>query len=162
MIKKAKEFALKAHDQQRYGDKPYIVHLKAVVNHLECYGETAQVVGYLHDVVEDTEVSYNELKELFGKFIADCVAIVTDELGSNRKERKKKTYKKMAKVSGDLALALTVKAADRLANIQACIAGNNNDLLDVYKKEHPNFQRSVYRENLCEEIWQKIEASLNA
>lgn len=162
MLKKAKEFALKAHGQQLYGDKPYIVHLQAVVSHLECYGETAQIVGYLHDVVEDTEVSYNEVKELFGKFIADCVAIVTDEPGSNRGARKKKTYEKMSKVSGDLELALTVKAADRLANLQACLTDDNKKLLAMYKNEHPTFQLSVYRKNLCEDIWQKIEVSINA
>ena len=156
MIEQAKKFAVQAHGEQKYGVKPYVVHLEAVVSHLKDYGETAQIIAYLHDVVEDTEVSYEEVKDYFGQFVADCVAIVTNQPGSSRKERKKKTYKKMAKVSGDLELALIVKAADRLANIQACVADDNFKQLDVYKSEHVAFQASVYRKGLCEDIWQKI------
>ena len=162
MIEKAKKFAVDAHGEQKYGDKPYVVHLDAVVSHLKAYGENAQIVGYLHDVVEDTEISYEKVKEVFGEFIADCVGIVTDEAGQNRKERKKKTYEKMAKVIGDLELALIVKAADRLANIEACLAGGNKDLLAMYKAEHLTFQMSVYRKGLCDDIWQKLEESLGA
>lgn len=162
MITKAKEFAVKAHGQQMYGNKPYIVHLEAVVSNLKKYGETAQIIGYLHDVVEDTEVSLNVINEHFGEFITECVAIVTDEAGNNRKERKKKTYNKMANVSGDLELALIVKAADRLSNIQACVAGYNKELLAMYKHEHPTFQKSVYRQELCDDIWKKMDDSLNS
>lgn len=157
MITKAKEFAVKAHGLQKYGNKPYIVHLNDVVSHLKDYGETAQIIGYLHDVIEDTNISYDEVKEIFGEYVADCVAIVTDEPGANRKERKTKTYKKMANVSGDLQLALTVKAADRLSNIQACNVGGNESLMAMYKKEHSTFLKSVYRKGLCDRIWQQIE-----
>ena len=156
MINKAKEFAIAAHADQKYGDKPYIVHLQAVVNNVQSYGVIAQVVAYLHDVVEDTEVSYEDVKNAFGEFVADCVAIVTDEPGEDRKQRKKMTYEKMAQVSGDLELALTVKAADRLANIQACAKGSNARLMAVYKSEHAVFTEAVYRMGLCDDIWEKI------
>lgn len=162
MIEKAKKFAVEAHGEQKYGNKPYVVHLEAVVNNLKNHGENAQIIGYLHDVVEDTEITYEEVKNSFGEFVADCVEIVTDEPGNSRKERKKKTYEKMAKVSGELELALTVKAADRLANIHACIKGGNTDLMEMYKGEHLTFQTSVYRKNLCEDIWRRIGEALNA
>jgi (p)ppGpp synthase/HD superfamily hydrolase len=57
MINKAKEFAIKHHGEQKYGDRPYSFHLDQVVSYLVPYGETAQVIGYLHDVVEDTDVT---------------------------------------------------------------------------------------------------------
>lgn len=152
MLNKAKTFAIKAHGEQKYGDEPYIVHLEAVVANLESYGEKAQIIGYLHDLIEDTDVSYQDVKNVFGDLIANCVAIVTDEEGHNRKERKARTYKKMSEVTGELELALIVKAADRLANIQACLKYGNERLLNMYKDEHPVFRSSVYREGLCDNI----------
>ena len=88
--------------------------------------------------------------------------VVTDEPGTNRKGRKAKTYEKMASVSGELELALIVKAAVRLANFRACVAQNNSGLLSMYKNEHPIFKQSVYRPSLCEPLWQEIERIVNA
>jgi (p)ppGpp synthase/HD superfamily hydrolase len=160
MLKKAQLFAINAHGDQLYGEKSYSVHLEHVVSLLNGYGEIAQVIGYLHDVVEDTKVSIADIKNEFGVFIADCVAILSDESGQNRKERKTKTYAKMSKVSGELELALVVKAADRLANLQASYSGNNTRLLKMYKKEHEVFKYSVQRDGLAIKIWQDIEKLL--
>lgn len=156
----AKEFAVEAHGKQKYGDKPYIVHLEAVVQNLLNYSEDAKVIGYLHDVIEDTDVSYKKINDVFGPFVADCIAIITDEPGLNRKDKKLKTFDKMSKVSGELELALTVKAADRLANIEACITQGNSKLLGMYIKEHPMFYTAVYREYRCENIWLKIKVAI--
>jgi guanosine-3',5'-bis(diphosphate) 3'-pyrophosphohydrolase len=162
LVEKAKEFAVKAHGDQKYGELPYVVHLQAVANHLKPYGENAEVLGFLHDVVEDTSVSKEEVESEFGKFISECVAILTDEAGSNRKERKAKTYLKMSKVGAELNLALIAKVADRLANLEACVKAGNNSLLSMYKGEHPAFRNAVYREGLCEELWLKVEAIVAA
>ena len=43
--------------------QPYIFHLDATAALLESYGEQAQVVGYLHDVIEDTSVTELEIAE---------------------------------------------------------------------------------------------------
>lgn len=156
MLDKARLFALNAHADQKYGDKPYIFHLEAVVAYLQPYGEQAKVIGYLHDVVEDTPVSVADIENTFGLFVAECVSILTDEPGKNRKERKQKTYAKMAQVNGKTVLALVVKAADRLANLDECVANQNASKLTMYKNEHPVFQQSVYREGLCEDLWLRI------
>jgi (p)ppGpp synthase/HD superfamily hydrolase len=157
METQARLFALKHHGEQKYGKHPYIVHLDAVAEFVRQYGETAVVIAYLHDVVEDTYVTLGEIKEVFGTLIADCVAVVTDESGKDRQERKEKTYRKMAQVRGETEIALQVKAADRLANMQACIADNKERLLAVYRKEHPFFQKAVYRPGLCDEIWEQLD-----
>ncbi len=157
MIEIARSFAIDAHGGQMYGARPYHVHLDAVAALVSEYGDVAQVVAYLHDVVEDTSVELGTIEDRFGKLVADCVSILTDEPGENREARKRKTYSKMAKVSGDLKLALIVKAADRLANMRACISDKNTAMLDVYKNEHSVFRKSVYRENLCFSFWHEMD-----
>jgi (p)ppGpp synthase/HD superfamily hydrolase len=162
MKEQARNFAIVSHGDQKYGSHPYSVHLDAVAKIARPFGETAEIIAYLHDVVEDTEVTVEEVEAQFGKLVADSVAILTDESGENRKERKSKTYEKMAKVTGETEIALVVKAADRLANMRACVADKNQRLLSVYKSEHPVFRESVFRSNACNEIWSELETIFNA
>jgi len=162
LLEKARRFAIQAHQTQEYGNQPYVYHLDAVVAHLKPYSVEAQVVGYLHDVIEDTTTSYTDIKGEFGGLVADCVSILSDEAGASRKERKALTYKKMAAVSGELELALTVKVADRLANMEACQNDNKLDLLNIYKSEHAVFKSSVYRCGSCDDLWEKIQAIMDA
>ncbi len=129
---KARNFAIERHADQCYGDRPYSFHLDQVANIASAYGDDAVIIAYLHDVVEDTDTSVEEIESLFGPLVSQCVAILTDEPGAHREERKAKTYKKMAKVSGELELALIVKAADRLANIKACVADGKVELLNMW------------------------------
>lgn len=162
MTDKARTFAMAAHGAQTYGDKPYIHHLETVAGILKPYGEEAVIIGYLHDVVEDTIVSIDDIQSAFSEFVADCVAILSDEPGNNRKQRKAKTFQKMAGVTDKKTLALIVKAADRLANIEACQSDNNAGLLRMYKQEHEPFARAVYRPGLCEDIWERINRAVAA
>ena len=75
VVPRARAFAVDAHGEQRYGDQPYVVHLDAVAALLAPFGETAQAIGYLHDVVEDTPVRLQAVREAFGDLVADCVAL---------------------------------------------------------------------------------------
>jgi len=156
-IKKARDFAIKAHKDQKYGAMPYSVHLDAVASIVKPFGERAQVIALLHDVVEDTASSVADIKALFGDCIAKCVHILTDEPGESREIRKSATYQKMAKVEGELTLALVVKAADRLANMRVCVKDADQRRLRMYQSEYAVFRRSVYRKNLCEDIWQQLD-----
>lgn len=153
----ARDFAVRAHADQRYGTQPYVVHLDAVASIVHPHGDVAEVIAYLHDVVEDTSVSIQEIENEFGSFIANCVALLTDEPGETRQERKRKTYQKLGLVRGDLQLALLVKAADRLANVRACIEGKNNEQLKIYKSEHKSFREAVYRPNIGDDIWSDLD-----
>lgn len=158
LIKKVKEFAINAHGNQKYGDQPYIVHLESVAEIVKPYGKSAQIIAWLHDVVEDTSVRKTEIEQEFGNFIAECVGVLTDEPGADRKEKKAKTYAKMAKTGQELNLALIVKAADRLSNIKACIAFKRYSKLEMYKNEHEAFKTAAYRPGLCDDLWEKMEA----
>ncbi|MCZ2343124.1 MAG: HD domain-containing protein [Bacteroidales bacterium] len=156
----AREFAIAAHGDQRYGDQPYAVHLDAVVGLLAPFGELAQVIGYLHDVVEDTAVPLDAVRERFGDRVAACVALVTDEPGAHRLERKAKTNAKLSAVAGEDALALAVKAADRLANLRASAGGGSDSKLGMYRREHPAFRTAAYRPGLCDELWREMDSIL--
>ncbi|QYZ66558.1 MAG: hypothetical protein OI74_01230 [Gammaproteobacteria bacterium (ex Lamellibrachia satsuma)] len=162
LLHRARVFAIEAHGGQRYGDKPYIYHLDQVAGLVESYGNDAQIIGYLHDVVEDTPVNRFEVAEVFGHFVGACVEIVTDEPGRTREERKRKTNQKMCRVSGSHELALVVKAADRLANVTACITERNGHLLERYLREQAVFRSAVYRKGLCDDIWSRISECLKA
>jgi (p)ppGpp synthase/HD superfamily hydrolase len=152
-VSRARAFALRAHGDQRYGDHPYSYHLDAVAEILEPYGHAAQVVGYLHDVVEDTSVPIEEIRAEFGELVAACVLLVTDLPGENRSERKLATNAKLAQVDGEERLALIVKAADRFANVRACALSGNESKLAMYRAEHPAFREAAYRAKLCDGLW---------
>lgn len=153
----ARSFALTAHARQRYGERPYAFHLEAVVELLSPYGSEAQIIGYLHDVVEDTAVTADDIRTRFGDLVADCVNLLTDSPGASRAERKAATYARLATVAGRSELALVVKAADRLANVRSCVADQRHRLWNVYHDEHPGFRQAAYRARLCEPLWAELD-----
>ena len=162
MIEQARQFAVTAHGNQRYGDRPYSFHLDAVAELATAYGDDARIVAYLHDTVEDTAIELTEIETRFGERIARCVAILTDAPGADRRERKARTYHKMSQVDGDELLALIVKAADRLANIKACIDDDRQDKLAMYRNEHPAFRQAAYRPGLCDALWAAMDRALES
>ncbi|MDX1733497.1 MAG: HD domain-containing protein [Halioglobus sp.] len=157
MKDQARNFAIARHGNQKYGDEPYSFHLDAVADIASAYGVQAEVVAYLHDVVEDTATTVEDIADRFGSFVAHCVDILTDEPGPDRKARKAATYARMSKVSGEAELALLVKAADRLANFRACLAQANDAKLRMYKAEHKLFREAVYRPDLCDVLWREMD-----
>mgnify|MGYP001618967429 CR=1 FL=1 len=156
----ARAWAVEMHGDQRYGDRPYVWHLDAVAALLAPFGTQAQLIGYLHDVVEDTPATREQVEARFGPLVADCVALLSDAPGADRKERKAKTYATLAAVTGPQQLALVVKAADRLANVQSCIADGNARLLAVYRDEQPSFRAAAFRPGLCDALWAALDALL--
>lgn len=161
-VAQARAFAIASHGDQKYGDHPYSFHLDAVASLLEPFGERAQVVGYLHDVAEDTSVPIETLREKFGGLIADCVLLVTDAPAADhsRAERKAKTNAKLADVAGEKQLALIVKAADRLANLRMSASGGKGSKLEMYRHEHAAFRAAAFRAGLCDQLWLEMDRIL--
>ncbi len=92
-------FAIKAHmGQVRKSelDKPMIIHPLSVGMLLEEYGYDDNVIaaGYLHDVVEDTKYTIEEIEKIFGKDIASLVMTASEPDKSLSWEERKKTYNK--------------------------------------------------------------------
>ncbi len=159
---KAKEFALNAHGQQMYGNKPYVVHLEHVHEVMKRYRNTntdvlIQIAAWLHDVLEDTETLKAELVRNFGEEVADIVYRVTDEPGADRTERKHKTYPKIR----DNFNATMVKLCDRIANVEA--SSDVPEKLNMYKNEYLEFRDAVYTqdlESLLGDLWRDLEQLL--
>lgn len=85
-IAKAKEIAYKAHEGQTdYNGLPYIEHPLVVSSWCKSY--EGKVVGLLHDVIEDTNITFEDLKnEGFDSTVLDAIKLVTKEPGYNLKE----------------------------------------------------------------------------
>lgn len=152
----ARDFAVKAHGDQQYGHHPYSYHLDAVAALVAPFGDDFQIVAYLHDTVEDTATTVEEIEATFGRTIAECVSILTDEPGENRKARKAKTNAKLASTAN--TMALTVKAADRLANLLECQRDATGGKLQMYRREHQAFREAAYRDRLCDDLWSRIDS----
>lgn len=126
MIKKAYEFAeLKHHDQKRRSGEPYIHHLIEVDYILASYqaGPATLIAGLLHDVVEDTDVTVDEIKKMFGQDVATLVDSLTKiqrlKLSHRQSqdfeaEDHRKIFLGMAK---DIRVII-IKLADRLHNLR--------------------------------------------
>ena len=154
LIEEAKLVAEYIHQGQTYdGIFPYTKHLKDVVRILEDFNYSGKVIigGWLHDSVEDGNISYNKIKKYFGKEVAEIVYAVTDELGRNREEKKAKTYPKIL-ANPD---ALAVKLADRIANIQ------HGGKIDMYRKEYPAFKEALFTHGICTALWNRLDYLLS-
>lgn len=119
------------------------------------------MLAYLHDTIEDTHISNGDIANDFGIYIATCAGMLTDEPGLNRQERKLRSHAKLSRIKGIFELALIVKAADRLANVRACIDQSNRRLFTMYQDEHPAFRTAAFRVGLCPEIWKELDALLS-
>lgn len=159
LIENAKLLSKKMHSLQKYGVHPYYKHLQDVVNVLKKFGYTQSyyvISGWLHDVLEDSYLSYNDIKESFGEKIADIVYCVTDELGKNRRERKEKTYPKI-KSNHD---AIIIKLADRIANFEHGIKIKDYNFAKLYAKEHKEFKEKLYIEGHASKMWEYLDKTI--
>ena len=160
--KLARKLAVAAHGDQKYGDEPYVKHLDEVAALCEFFGEKAVVVAYLHDALEDTPLQASVIRALFGSEVCSLVEALTDPPTGSRKERKAASYAKLGAIAVDssLALALVVKAADRLANVRSCAAGGNHGLLEMYHKEQVAFDVAGRRPGLNDALMDEVAAVL--
>ena len=124
VIRRAYAIAAEAHAGQtrRTGD-PYIAHPIAVAQILAAYGlDTATIVAaLLHDVVEDTEISLEDIERDFGDEVALLVDGVTklDRIKfSSREEQQAATIRKMAVAMAKDIRVLLIKLADRTHNMR--------------------------------------------
>ncbi|XP_023330134.1 guanosine-3',5'-bis(diphosphate) 3'-pyrophosphohydrolase MESH1 [Eurytemora carolleeae] len=141
ILMKATNFAAIKHKDQRRKDTegtPYINHPIGVANYLTQAGVTDLDViqaALLHDTVEDTETTLEELKIHFGEKVASIVAEVTDEKGQEKHERKRLQIIHARHASKEAKL---VKLADKLYNIkdlERCLpTGWTNERRDEYFK----------------------------
>ena len=122
MILEAAEFAAHRHrDQRRKGKskRPYVGHCIEVASMLASIGKVEDpnviIAALLHDTVEDTETSREEIREKFGQTPADLVAEVTDDKSLKKKERKALQVEHAPSLSPGAKL---IKVADKISNVR--------------------------------------------
>lgn len=140
MYEKALVFATTAHaavgQQRKYTGEPYIVHPIAVAEIVKSVPHTPEMIAaaLLHDVVEDTLVTIEEIEAQFGAKVAELVGWLTDVSkpeDGNRAKRKAMDRDHIAKAPPE---AKTIKLADLIDNT-ASIKARDPDFWRVYKRE---------------------------
>ena len=123
-IREAYEFADKAHEGQlRKSGEPYILHPLAVAEILVDMqmDSTTVVAALLHDVVEDTTVPLDEVRERFGETCAKLVDAVTklEKIKfKTKEEHQNENYRKMFVAMAQDIRVILIKLADRLHNMR--------------------------------------------
>lgn len=123
IITKAYEFAKKCHEGQiRESGEPYIVHPLAVANILATMHADRDTVcaGFLHDVIEDCNVTKEEIAKMFNPTVAELVDGVTNLTQVDFKSKTERDYATKRKIILGInkdARIVIIKLADRLHNI---------------------------------------------
>ena len=124
IIKKAIEFSSKAHrDQTRKSGDPFITHPIEVAKILTSLNLDASAIaaGLLHDTIEDTNISIDDVQSLFGNQISELVQGLTKiskfSLKVN-KQRLGENYRKLILASSKDLRVILIKLADRLHNMR--------------------------------------------
>ncbi len=136
-IEKAYELATRAHEGQlRLSGEPYIIHPIAVaVILVDMEMDTDSIVAaLLHDVVEDTDVSLEDVTKDFGKNVAELVDGVTKLTRipySSREEQQSENIRKMLLAMVKDIRVIIIKLADRLHNMRTIENHNEKKRLET-------------------------------
>lgn len=172
--KNLRRLALEKHDQefnQRYGSEPYSYHLRNVRGVLKRFGfgPRDSLLGlrlgseaWLHDILEDTDVSFEELRAIAGEEIALGVLGVTKLKpipGVVRSDMLKLSYRRTAERQDSRIL----KLADRIANVEEGIVDlfeGKESKVKKYFREWPIFFQELFVEGEADEMWIYLERLL--
>ncbi len=123
-VRDAYEYAVKLHEGQKRRDgSPYVTHCVATAEIIAEQGldEDSVVAALLHDVIEDTPATYDDVKRQFGATVADIVEGVTKltrvQYTSHEEEQAENLRKMLIAMAKDIRVIL-IKIADRLHNMR--------------------------------------------
>lgn len=159
LLKKATEFATRKHNGQfRSGTTiPYITHAlsvqKLIKNNFEKQGldlTFAQTVGLLHDTIEDTDTTYEEIATTFSKEIADAVLSLTKNDTLSHYESLVDSLQRISLLREEVAI---VKICDRIDNI-SCLnpKWNKEKSLDYLKDSHTVYDYLHNKNTVAEKL----------
>ena len=139
----AQAFALNAHNKQTRKDKrtPYAAHLLDVASILMKSGanETELIAGWLHDVVEDTSYTLNNVRIIFGNDVGDLVALLSEGDFTPGVPKPNKLARKLAYVK---QLDSAPAALRRSAHLVSCADKLSNARDYIY-----DFERGLYQDH---------------
>lgn len=144
---KAVAFAAEKHRDQRRKDadaSPYINHPIALANVLANEGGIHDLsvlcAAILHDTIEDTETTADELQDLFGSKVTSIVLEVTDDKSLEKHVRKQRQIEHASHISHEAKL---VKLADKICNLRDILASPPADWSAKRKQTYFNWSAQV-------------------
>jgi (p)ppGpp synthase/HD superfamily hydrolase len=148
IVEKAAAYAVLAHgDQKRkYTGEPYTNHTSEVAGILKEYDFADEVIAaaHLHDTIEDTEVTYNDLLNLFGETVADLVLEVSNVSRPEHGNRDLRKTLDRQYLAGASSLGQSIKYADMISNT-ASIVEHDPGFAIYYLKEKAKLMRVMTR-----------------
>jgi (p)ppGpp synthase/HD superfamily hydrolase len=165
------EFATRYHAGQSYGGReegtqvPYLNHIASVaveVIHVlplapDVEGDYAVQCALLHDVIEDTEVTYEMLSARFGEPVAAGVLALTKNGALPKDEQMADSLRRIRAQRPEVAM---VKMADRIANLYHPPFYWGAGKIEQYRQEALQIHGALHTANapLARRLWQRIEA----
>ena len=158
IVEKALALALAAHEGQMRKDSPtpYLVHPVHVAILLARYGFSDEVVaaGLVHDVVEDTAVSMEDIRRELGDNVAALVVPVTHD-NTLPWTKKKEAYIEAVRTAPDEAKAISV--ADKIANADSLITAYAREGSAVWRHFNTGREKKIWFEeavlSMLQESW---------
>lgn len=162
------EYASLAHDQQKTPKNfPYLVHITSVAMEVIHACEKSQLeeeksnfaitCALLHDIIEDTDITYDDLYVKFGYEIADGVeALSKDETLKTKQEQMQNSIEKLLAQPYEVQM---VKLADRITNLSTPPKHWDNEKIKAYAKEASFILSCLKNSNiyLSKRLEEKIE-----
>jgi uncharacterized protein (TIGR02172 family) len=167
MIEEAIIYATIMHQGKRrkFTDRPFILHPMEVAQILATMTDDEEVItaGILHDIVEDTDGTLEEIEKRFGKRVAELVSsesetVYPDEAPSATWKRRKEDSLKVLRNSTDIGVKM-LWLADKLANMRSLArfySENGEGLWNILHQNDPAMQCWYYRS-----VAEIVELSLN-
>ncbi|MBN1318420.1 MAG: HD domain-containing protein [Anaerolineales bacterium] len=163
---KAYRFAAEAHKGQLFPgtDLPYIMHISLVSMEIiacldiesEHDGDLAVQCALLHDVIEDTEITYQEIDRVFGSKVAQGVLALTKSASLPKEQAMRDSLERIRQQPQEIWM---VKMADRIANLGSPPHYWKRDKIEQYRIEAIEIHRSLHKASdyLSQRLMQKID-----
>jgi guanosine-3',5'-bis(diphosphate) 3'-pyrophosphohydrolase len=136
VVQNAYELLLSKHagQRQKVNGHPYVEHPILVASDVSRAGFEPEMVAaaLLHDIVEDSDVTIEEVRERFGDRVGDLVEVMTDSAEVEPYERRKALHRERVVEAGPEAAAIF--AADKLNNVRALRAAYAEEGEEVAKR----------------------------
>ena len=163
-LARAADYAARQHiAQRRKGPRgePYVNHLTEVASLLAEATDGSDVVllmaGLLHDTLEDTDTTYEDLVERFGSDVAALVAEVTDDKSLTKEERKRRQIEKTSAKSHHAKL---LKIADKTSNLRSLVQSPPAGWTEARLRDYVVWANDVVRS--CRGLNARLEAAFDA
>ncbi len=157
----AQSFALERHGVQDHGRLKIEDHLADVANHVRknydphvntLEPEELISAAWLHDIIEDTTTTIDEIEDRFGYLVSTVVGLLTDKKGRNRLERHLKTYH-MIRSNPDATL---VKLCDRRHNQDRSLKHGEHWMV-MYSNEYNYFKFALWTPHAFKKLWEELD-----